>query len=380
MRVYNGRLITIENGTFPCGYVDFEEGKITAFGPMETAPAYDGPVLDAQGGWIMPGLIDAHSHIAICEEASGGVMGNDCNEIANVPATPEMRAIDGVNPWDPSIKTSREAGVTTVAVCPGSANVIGGQIAAVKLAGESVEEMAIKPCAAIKMALGENHKRTYGVNKDLSPKTRMATAAIIRRYLTNAQVYAEKKAAGEDVWDPQLEALLPLLRREIPLHIHAQQADDLFTAMQIARNFNLRYSIVHAADADRMLKYMAAEDSIPIFGPYACWFSQHEMMNLSIATAGRMTAAGIEIAITTDHDVTPLWLLTSFAGLAVREGMPVDAAFRAITINGARAMGVDDRVGSIAVGKDADIVIFDRHPFEYLTKTTAVFINGKRYK
>ena len=378
MRVYNGRLITIENGTFPCGYVDFEEGKITAFGPMETAPAYNGPAFDAKGGWIMPGLIDAHSHIAICEQSSGG-MGNDCNENNNIPATPDMRAIDGINPWDPSIKTSREAGVTTVAVCPGSANAIGGQIAAVKLAGESVEEMAIKPVAAIKMALGENPKRSY-MQKNLSPKTRMATAAIIRKYLTNAQLYAEKKAAGEDVWDPQLEPLLPLLRREIPVHIHSQEADDLFTAMQIAHTFNLRYSLVHAADADRMLNYMAKEDSIPIFGPYACWSSQHEMVNLSPATAGRMVAAGIEVAITTDHDVTPLWMLTHFAGLAVREGMPEDAAFRAVTINGAKAMGVDDRVGSIAVGKDADIVVFNGHPFEYLTKTDAVFINGKRYK
>ena len=204
MRICNGVLVTVENGTFPCGYVDFEDGIITGFGAMEDAPACDGEVLDAKGGYILPGLVDAHTHIAICEESSGGPMGNDCNESPICPAVPEMRAMDGVNPWDPSIKKSRDAGVTSVAICPGSANVIGGQIMAAKLAGETVEEMAIKPCAAIKMALGENPKKTYGQAKGMSPKTRMATAAIIRKYLTDAQRYAAKKDAGEDVWDPSL--------------------------------------------------------------------------------------------------------------------------------------------------------------------------------
>ena len=378
MRIYNGRLITIENGTFPCGYVDFEEEKITAFGPMEKASAYDGPALDAKGGWIMPGLIDAHTHIGICEESSGG-MGNDCNESSS-PATPEMRAIDGVNPWDPSIKKSRDAGVTTVGICPGSANVIGGQIAAMKLAGETVEEMSIKSCAAIKMAMGENPKKTYGQGKGVAPKTRMAIAAILRKYLTNAQRYAEKKDAGEKVCDLEMEALLPLVRGEIPVHFHAHEADDILTAMRIAHEFNLKYSIVHATDAGRIIPKFVSEGSIPMVGPSSIWSSKHEMMNNSMATPGLLNKAGVEVAITTDHDVTPLWLLPLYAGLAVREGMQEDAAFRAITINGAKAMGVDDRVGSIAVGKDADIVVYSGHPFQYLTKVEAVFVNGKQYK
>ena len=378
MRIYNGRLITIENGTFPCGYVDFEEEKITAFGPMEKASAYDGPALDAKGGWIMPGLIDAHTHIGICEESSGG-MGNDCNESSS-PDTPEMRAIDGVNPWDPSIKKSRDAGVTTVGICPGSANVIGGQIAAMKLAGETVEEMSIKSCAAIKMAMGENPKKTYGQGKGVAPKTRMAIAAILRKYLTNAQRYAEKKDAGEKVCDLEMEALLPLVRGEIPVHFHAHEADDILTAMRIAHEFNLKYSIVHATDAGRIIPKFVSEGSIPMVGPSSIWSSKHEMMNNSMATPGLLNKAGVEVAITTDHDVTPLWLLPLYAGLAVREGMQEDAAFRAITINGAKAMGVDDRVGSIAVGKDADIVVYSGHPFQYLTKVEAVFVNGKQYK
>ena len=379
MRVYNGKLMTIENGTFPCGYVDFEEGKITAFGPMETAPAYDGPALDANGGWIMPGLIDAHTHIGVCEESSGG-QGNDCNEIANKPATPDMRVIDGVNPWDPSIKKSRDAGVITVGVCPGSANVIGGQIAAMKLVGETVEEMTVKSCAAIKMALGENPKKTYGEARKIAPKTRMAIAAIMRKYLTDAQNYAEKKAAGEKVCDLEMEALLPLVRGEIPVHFHAHEADDILTAMRIAHEFGLKYSIVHATDARRIISKFASEGRIPMVGPAACWSSKHEMMNNSMETPGELQKAGVEVAITTDHDVTPLWLLPTFAGLAVREGLDEEAAFRAITINGAKALGVEDRLGSIAVGKDADIVVYTGHPFQYLTKTAAVFVNGKRYK
>ena len=378
MRIYNGKLITIENGVFEKGYVDFEEGKITAFGAMDSAPAYDGPTMDAKGGWIMPGLIDAHTHIGICEESSGG-MGNDCNESSS-PVTPEMRAIDGVNPWDPSIEKSRDAGVITVGVCPGSANVIGGQIAAMKLAGETVEEMAIKPVAAIKMAMGENPKKTYGQGKGVAPKTRMAVAAILRKTLTNAQRYAAKKDAGENICELDMEALLPLVRGEIPVHFHAHEADDILTAMRIANEFQLKYSIVHATDARRIIPKFVSEGIIPMVGPSACWSSKHEMMNNSMETPGELQKAGVEVAITTDHDVTPLWLLPMFTGLAVREGLDEEAAFRAITINGAKALGVDDRVGSIAIGKDADIVVYNGHPFQYMTKTEAIFVNGKQYK
>lgn len=379
MRVCNGKLVTIENGTFSCGYVDFEDGIITGFGAIEDAPAYNGEVLDVKGGYILPGLIDAHTHIAICEEASGGPMGNDCNE-SSAPATPEMRAIDGVNPWDPSIKKSRDAGVITVGICPGSANVIGGQIMAAKLAGETVEEMAIKPYAAMKMALGENPKKTYGQAKGTSPKTRMAIAATMRKYLANAQRYAAKKDAGEDVYDLQMEAMLPVVRGEVPVQFHAHQADDILTAIRIAHEFNLKYTIVHATDADRIRGCLVTEGIIPIMGPSTGWSSKHEMMNISMGTAGRLYKEGAEVTITTDHDVTPLWLLPLFAGISVREGLPEEAALRAITINGAKVLGVDDHVGSISVGKDADLVVFDGHPFHSMTKTETVFVNGHRYK
>ena len=378
MRIQNGRLVTIENGTFVCGYVDFEKGRITGFGDLADAPAYEGEVLDANGGWIMPGFIDAHTHVGICEEIIGAQAGSDCNEKSD-PVTPDMRAVDGVKPHDGSIRKAMEAGITMAGVSPGSANVIGGQIAAMKMRGDRVENMTLKAFAAMKFALGQNPKSVYG-GKNKAPMTRMAVAAIMRKTLTKAHRYAAKLDAGEDVYDPELEALVPVVKGEIPAHFHAHQGDDILTAIRIAHEFHLKYSIVHATGADTVLQYMAEEQTIPIVGPTGLRPGKPEMRDLSFGTAGRLEKAGMEIAITTDHDVTPLWLLPTYAGLCVREGLSEEAAFRAITINGAKALGVADRVGSIALDKDADLVVFSGHPFHWLTKTEAVFIDGQRCK
>lgn len=377
MRIQNGRLVTIENGTFACGYVDFENGRITGFGDLADAPAYEGEVLDAKGGWIMPGFIDAHTHIGINEEIIGSP-GSDCNEKSD-PVTPDMRVVDGVKPHDGSIARAMRAGVTTAGVSPGSANVIGGQIAALKMRGDRVEDMILKAPAAMKFALGQNPKGVYGP-RNKAPVTRMAVAAIMRKTLTRAQRYAVKLDAGEDVYAPELEALVPVVKGEIPVHFHAHQGDDILTAIRIAREFHLKYSIVHATGAGTVLKYMAEEASIPLLGPLGLRVGKPEMRDLSFDVAGRLEKAGMEIAITTDHGVTPLWLLPTYAGLCVREGLSEEAAFRAITINGAKALGVADRVGSIALDKDADLVVFSGHPFHYLTKTEAVFIDGQRCK
>ena len=231
----------------------------------------------------------------------------------------------------------------------------------------------------MKFALGQNPKSVYG-SKNKAPMTRMAVAAIMRKTLTKAQRYAAKLDAGEDVYDPELEALVPVVKGEIPAHFHAHQGDDILTAIRIAHEFHLKYSIVHATGADTVLQYMAEEQTIPIVGPTGLRPGKPEMRDLSFGTAGRLEKAGMEIAITTDHDVTPLWLLPTYTGLCVREGLSEEAAFRAITINGAKALGVADRVGSIALDKDADLVVFSGHPFHYLTKTKAVFIDGQRCK
>lgn len=377
MRIYNGILVTIENGTFSNGYVDIENGVITDFGSMENAPNYAGEILDANGGYIMPGFIDAHTHIGICEEIIGAP-GSDCNEKSD-PVTPSMRAVDGVKPHDGSIRKAMEAGITTAGIAPGSANVIGGQIAAVKMYGDRIEDMILKAPAAMKFALGQNPKGVYGP-RNKAPMTRMAVASVMRDTLIKAQRYLAKKNAGEDVYDSAMEALIPVLKGEIPAHFHAHQGDDILTAIRIAHEFDLRYSIVHATGADTVLKYMAGEESIPIVGPSALQPGKPEMRDVSLGTAGRLEKAGVEVTITTDHGVTPLWLLPTYAGLCVREGLSEDAAFRALTINAAKALGVEDRIGSISIGKDADIVVFSGHPFHYLTQVSAVYIDGKRRK
>jgi len=377
MRILNGVLLTIEHGRFENGYVDFEDGVITAFGDLEQAAPSSGEVLDAEGGWIMPGLMDAHTHIGISEEGLRWE-GEDCNETVD-PVTPDMRVVDGINPFDIAIPKARRAGITSVVVSPGSTNVIGGQAAVIKLSSDSnVERMVVKAPCAIKCATGENPKRNYGENKGRSPMTRMATAAIFRKTLTNAQRYLAKKEAGEDVYDPEMEALIPLLKGEIPAHIHAHRADDILTALRIAKEFNIRCSTVHTTGGARVIPEIAQSGIIPIIGPCIGPAGKPETVGGDLAMAADLHAAGVEFALATDHDVIALWQLPYLAGIMVREGLDEDTAFRAITINAAKAAGVDDRVGSIAVGKDADIVVFSGHPFHYLTKTRAVFISGKR--
>ncbi|MBR2047661.1 MAG: amidohydrolase [Oscillospiraceae bacterium] len=376
MRITNGILLTMEGQNYENGYVDFENGVITALGDAAKAPAYAGEILDAQGGYILPGLIDAHSHIGISEEGFRWE-GEDCNETTS-PVTPDLRAMDGFYPFDIAIPKARRAGVTTVVVCPGSTNVIGGQTAAIKLAGTDVEDMVLKSPCSIKCAMGENPKRNYGENKGRSPMTRMATAAIFRNTLTKAQRYLAKKEAGEDLFDPEMEALIPLLKREIPAHIHAHRSDDILTALRIVKEFNLRCSIIHTTGGGAIVPQIAAAGIIPIVGPCTGPAGKPETVGGSLALGAKLHQAGVDFCLTTDHDVEALWFLPYFASMTVREGLDEESALRAITINGARAAGIEDRVGSLKVGKDADIVVFSGHPFHYLTKTTAVFINGKR--
>jgi imidazolonepropionase-like amidohydrolase len=237
--------------------------------------------------------------------------------------------------------------------------------------------MVIKAPAAIKFALGENPKRNYGNSKGSEPMTRMAVAAVMRRTLEKARRYAAKKEAGEDVWDDGLEPLLPLLRGEIPAHFHAHRADDMLTAIRISEEYGLKYNLLHATRAEKISDLLAETGTIPVVGPSLGPAGKPETQGTSFATCARLFEAGMEVSITTDHDVTPLWMLPMFAAMCVREGLPEDAALRAITINAARALGVDDRIGSIKPGKDADIVVYDGHPFHYLTKPLAVFINGE---
>ncbi len=378
MRIINGVLMTITGRQYQNGYVDFENGKITAYGDATEANDTTCEVYDAQGGYILPGFIDAHTHIGICEE---GVRweGDDCNESTD-PVTPQMNVIDGFYPFDVAIPKAVSGGVTTAVVCPGSTNVICGKIAAIKLRGTCIDDMVLKAPCAMKFAVGENPKRCYGQNKGHTPYTRMATASILRDALTKAKIYMAKKESGEDVYDDRWEALIPVLKGELPAHFHAHRSDDILTVIRICKEFGLRYTLVHATDSVAILPYMQKEGGIPIIGPSLGPTNKLESRAGSFSTAGILSKAGLEVAITTDHDVQPLQYLPVFAALCVREGMSIHAALRAITINPAKVAGIDECVGSIQVGKDADICVFNNHPFELMTQIKAVFINGQRAK
>lgn len=376
MRITNGTLVTMEEGTFEKGYIDFENGKIIRIGFVDEAPTASGEVLDAQGGYILPGLIDAHTHIGIAEE---GVRweGDDCNE-ASDPITPHMRASDGFYPFDAAIPKAIAGGVTSCAVSPGSTNPIGGQIAAIKLHGDCVDRMILKAPCAMKFAIGENPKRCYGERHDKMPVTRMGIAALIREALTKAAQYTRKKNGGEDLYNARGEALIPVLKGEIPAQFHAHRSDDILTAMRLADEFHLRYTIIHATDAEIIADDILRAGILPIVGPGMVSSGKPETAHGGLCVPKTLSEKGIEVAITTDHGVLPLAYLSVFAALCVREGMDAQAALRAITINPAKVMGVDERVGSLKPGKDADIVVFAQHPFELTSRTKAVFIDGNR--
>ena len=341
-------------------------------------------VIDAGNGYLLPGLIDAHSHIGIWEEGIG-LEGDDTNESSD-PATPQLRAIDSVNPRDPAFAEARKNGITTIMTGPGSANPIGGQFAALKTSGDWVDEMILKAPAAMKFALGENPKRIYN-DKEETPMTRMATAAIIRENLLKAQEYLRKKeeaAEDEDTDEPdydfKLESLLPVVRGELPAHFHAHRADDIMTAVRIAREFNLRYAIVHATEAMYVAEPLSRLDGGfmgLITGPLLGGRSKPELANMTFAVPGIAARHGINTALCTDHQVVPVQYIMLCAALAVKSGMTEQAALEAITIGAARAAGISDRVGSIEKGKDADLVLYDRHPFDIFAKVQLVLINGR---
>ena len=378
MKIIHGRVMTMTGETYEDGFVAFEDGKITGVGPMEAAgPLTGGDVFDAEGGYVLPGFIDAHTHIGVlCESIN--VAAEFINEMTD-PILPHLRIIDGLNPMDTAIPKAARAGVTSAVICPGSANAIGGQTAAIKLRGESADEMVFKFPCSMKMALGDNVRWTYGRDKRVSPMTRMGVAMVIREAFAQAREYMEKKESGKDVaFNAKWEALIPVLKRELPVNIHAHRGDDILTAIRLAQEFDLDMRIIHCTDGQLVGKYMARAHIPGIVGPALMSSAKQENANVSMATPASMVRDGVKIAITTDHDVIPLQYLPICAAVAVREGLDPYEALKAITINAAEIAGIDDRVGSLAVGKDADIAVFSGHPFDYLTQVKAVYIDGKR--
>lgn len=383
--IKNLKLYTMDDyGIIENGYICIENGKITRVSEGEPV-GLSGEIIDGRGGYMFPGFIDGHTHLGIIENAIS-FEGDDCNE-TNDPITPQLRGIDGINAMDPCFGEALRAGITCVAIGPGSANPIGGQFCIVKTHGVRIDNMVIKAPSAMKFALGENPKGVYH-GKSQTPETRMATVSLIREALMKAKKYAEAldrvDAASDGVddceepeFDFKCEALLPVIRREIPAHFHAHRADDIFTAIRIAKEFNLKYNLVHCTEGRLIADEIASEEVGVFVGPNLCDRSKPELRELSFANPSALDWAGVAIGLTTDHPVIPLEYLPLCASLAVKAGMDEYNAFRAITINPARILGIDHRVGSIREGKDADLVIFDGNPLNVMTKVRCVFSDGR---
>lgn len=378
--IKNGHIYTMAGQIIENGSILIDGDKIVEVGKDIVAPL-DAEVIDAGGRMVLPGFIDGHSHLGMWEEGMG-FEGSDGNEMVD-PVTPHLRAIDAINPMDEGFKDAYKAGVTTVVTGPGSANVIGGLTTAIKTYGKRVDDMIVKDPVAMKVAFGENPKRVYDSQKK-SPTTRMATAAILRENLFKAKIYLEKKerAKGDPDkmpdFDIKMEALAMVLKREIPLKAHAHRADDIFTALRIAREFNVDITLEHCTEGHLIADYLAEEGKGALVGPTLSNRSKIELRNLSFETPGILNKKGVKVGIITDAPVIPQQYLPLCAGLAVKSGMDEMEALKAITIYPAEIVGIADRVGSIEAGKDADIVIFDGNPIKDLgCETYATIINGQ---
>ena len=379
--IKGGTVKTITHGDIEDGEILIDDGKILAVGKGLEVP--EGcEVFDAAGKLVTPGLIDGHTHIGLDESAIRWE-GADYNEMSE-PVTPEMRGIDGLNPIDEAFQLALKGGVTTAVTGPGSANVMGGTFLALKLYGNCVDEMVIRDPVAMKVAFGENPKWVYGQNGKKKPVTRMGIASLLRETLSKAKRYAEdleaaeKKDEKKPSYDFRMEALLPVLRKEIPLKAHAHRADDILTMLRIAREFDVDVTLDHCTEGHLIVDQLVKANKPVLVGPTLGGKSKYELKNKSFVTPGILSKAGLEVCIITDAPVIPLQHLPLAAGLAIREGMDEEAAWRAITINPAHVAGIDGRVGSLEAGKDADIAVFDGNPLrEIQAKAVQVFVNGE---
>lgn len=385
MLLINAKIYSMDIDPIDNGYLWIDGEKIGELGEMSRLSRTDDDTVDLQGKRIYPGFIDAHTHLGMFEDGLT-FEGDDGNEETD-PITPQLRAVDAVNPMDRCFSEALDAGVTTVVTGPGSANAIAGQMLAMKTSGRRIDDMILREPAAVKFALGENPKSVYH-GKNQMPSTRMATAAVIREQLTKARRYQqEKRNALENSeefdcpeYDAKCEALLPLLEKKISAHFHAHRADDIFTAIRIAKEFDINYVIVHGTEGHLIPLELKEEHASVLAGPILCDRSKPELKQLTPKNPGILADAGIETAIITDHPVIPIQYLPICAALAVREGMTEQQALRAITTIPARICGLGRRVGALKPGMDADFSVFEQNPLQLTAKPIMVYCNGKRVR
>ncbi|WP_270779262.1 amidohydrolase [Holdemanella biformis] len=368
----NATIYTMEQEPF-VGDFKIDKGVFTEVGKNLTANEGE-DVQDLNGLFVFPGLVESHCHLGM-EETAIRFEGDDVNEITD-PITPNMRGIDGCNPMDETVELALKGGVTTVAAGPGSANVLGGTFFAYKTKGNCIDEMTIQNPIAMKAAFGENPKRCYQGKKI---DTRMQISALLRETLEKTKEYLAKKEAGKDVaYDQKLEAMIPVVKRELPLKCHAHRADDILTAIRIAKEENIKITLDHVTDARSILPQIKESGFPCICGPALTHKSKFELANMSFETPNELYKAGILFSIITDSPVIPQQYLSLSAALAAKAGLPEYEAIKAITINPAKILGLDNRVGSIKVGKDADFVVCTKNILDTQNEITAVYVDGKK--
>lgn len=376
--IKNGKIITMSDKNYENGCILIHDNKIVDI--QEYIEESDNmEVIDAKGAWVMPGIIEAHCHIGLSEE---GIRfeGDDINEATN-PITAHLRAIDAINPLDIAFTDAIKGGITSAMTGPGSANVCGGKFVFMKMAGDSIDDMIVENDYAMKVAFGENPKRVYS-SKSTSPSTRMATASILREALLKAKNYKNKKEEANKHGkyfeiDFKQECWMDVLDKKIPLKAHAHRADDILTAIRIAKEFDVNMTLDHCTEGHLIPENIKKSGFSAIVGPSLMNRSKYELKNKTFETSGILNKHGVTVAITTDHPVVPIQYLPICAGFAAKAGLGVEEGLKAITINAAKICGVDDRVGSLEVGKDADIAIFTGNPMETFTETLYTIINGK---
>lgn len=373
MKAYiNGTFILGTGTTLSNGVMLVGDGKIVDIGDKLTVPS-DGEIIDLKGKTVTPGLIDVHTHLGVHEEGIG-TAGADFNEITS-PSTPYVRALDGINPMEKGFEVARQAGVTTVQVLPGSANVIGGEIVAIKTAGKIVDEMIVKSPSGMKAAFGENPKKVHG---EKATKTRMGVAAVFRQEFIKAQNYLAKLESSGDVpRDLGLENLAKVLKKEIPLRAHAHRADDIVTLLRLVKEFDIDVTIEHCTEGHHIPEYISKHNVMVAVGPTMSSRSKVETADKGWHTLVALEKAGVPFSITTDHPVVSIEYLITSVAQGVKHGLSEETAWKSITLQAAKHIGVEDRVGSLEQGKDADFVIWSCHPFDVSARVEKTIIDGK---